>query len=211
MLAARARSLRTTDLERGEFEPRKGIPTRVDVGRRFRPLATRPLAMRFPVLVLAALLASPAAAQTLDAALPASGGPGDLVILRGSGLSGVTAVHFTGSVGGFVGPQAVPPSSPFGFLTLNGPWQPGPQLDFFFFEEPTQDVAKLGQGSTQTAGIGRAVTTFDIGKGGPKVVNSAAAAPLTVFMNNPNFVARLLSLDPGAPQLAAASGLLMTL
>ena len=186
---------------------------------------------RTTMLILPALLAAGAAvgAQTLDQAVPAAGGPGDLVILRGTGLAGVGQVQFTASVGGFagfltkpvtplsatdtelrvtvpqfnafVGPQAVPPSGPLGFLTITGPFGGGPQLDFFFFEEPFFDLTTFGQGTTQSGGQGRPVTSFDIQLGPPKIIDPASP-PFPAIPNligNPNFTARLENASPAVP------------
>lgn len=158
-------------------------------------------------LVALALLAPAASSQVLERAVPAAGGPDDLVVIRGTDLAGVTAVRFTGNVGGFtgllsvdvvpesatatelrvrvpqinafVGPAAVPPSNAFGWISLppSGPFGPDEPLAFFFFEEPTAALEAVGDGTTHSTGIGASVTTFDIAAGPPKLPNPILPPP----------------------------------
>jgi hypothetical protein len=153
---------------------------------------------------LLALSASFAQAQTLTAIVPEAAEPGDLVVLQGSGLAGVTQVRFTGVVGGFVGiwnvsvaplsvsatevralvptfnnfvgPAAVPPSDPFGKVSTTGPGGSSNQLDFYFMEEKHGQVTTPGQGTTQSNGE-RAVCHFALG-GGEPVSDNPSFKPL---------------------------------
>ena len=114
-----------------------------------------------------------------------------MLILRGSGLSGVEMVSFVASVGGFagqlvvdvapisvlageihvvvptvnafVGPMAVPPSSPFGTITTD---KGGGDLDFFFMEETMGGVSNVGTGTTSSSGR-KPVISFDLSTGEP--------------------------------------------
>jgi len=148
---------------------------------------------------MALLLGGSASAQALTSVIPTAAEPGDLVVLRGSGLSGATMVRFTGVVGGFVGvwnvdvaplsvsptevraivplfnnfvgPAAVPPSSPFGSVRVNG----SNELKFYFMEEKHGQVTTPGDGTTQSNGE-RSVCYFDLG-GGEPVSNNPTFAP----------------------------------
>lgn len=154
-------------------------------------------------------------AQTLTSVVPAAAEPGDLVVLRGSGLGAVTTVRFTGTVGGFVGiwdvdvaptsvsptevraivplfnnfvgPAAVPPSSPFGTVMVTG----SNQLKFYFMEEKHGQVTTPGIGTTQSNGE-RAVCFFDLGGGEP-------------VSDNPTFAPRIgLAVPSALPVLGVA-------
>lgn len=169
--------------------------------------------MRTLLSVVAALVcgAGLTQAQTLTSVIPAAAEPGDLVVLRGSGLSGVSKVVFQGVVGGFVGvwsvsaaptsvsdnevrclvpllnnfvgPAAVPPSSPFGKVSVVIS-SPSNQLDFYFMEEKHGQVTTPGQGTTQSNGE-RAVSSFVLSGGEP-------------VSNNPSFKPQLGLGVPGA-------------
>lgn len=156
-----------------------------------------------------AMLAGAAGAQSLERAVPAAGGPGDLIILRGTGLASIAEVSFTANTGGFagfftrkvtplsvtdteirvevplfngfVGPLAIPPSGPFG--NVNVVVAPGeltpPPLEFFFFEEPTAELEAVGQGGALSHGQGASVTSFALKEGPPKVPDFLLPPPYT--------------------------------
>ena len=187
--------------------------------------------LRSTLLATALLAASTTIqAQSLDRAVPAAGGVGDLIILQGSGLDQAPGVIFTANTGGFAGfqkragtivsqnateirvlvpefnafvgpPPIVPPSEPFGFVGLDsGGGLAPPDLQFFFFEEPTLEIATVGQGTTQSGGMGRAVTTFNIDTGPPSIPTLASLSnPPLVFEGNDNFELRLENAMPIAP------------
>jgi hypothetical protein len=152
--------------------------------------------------------AEPLLAQTLTSVVPEAAEPGDLIVLRGTGLGSVTQVQFTGTVGGFVGiwnvvvaptsvsptevraivptfnnfvgPAAVPPSSPFGSVKVSS----SNQLKFYFMEEKHGQVTTPGQGTTQSNGE-RAVIHFALSGGEP-------------VSSNPTFAPRIGLAVPGA-------------
>ncbi len=162
--------------------------------------------MRTKILLLLPLAAGIAAAsvsaQTISAVVPQAAEPGDLVVLRGTGLGATSQVRFTGQVGGFVGvwnvsvaplsvsatevralvptfnnfvgPAATPPSDPFGSVALVG-GMATPKADFYFMEEKHGQVTTPGAGTTLSNGE-RAVCHFDLG-GGEPVSNNPAFAP----------------------------------
>jgi hypothetical protein len=158
--------------------------------------------MRTLLPVIAALVcgAGLSQAQSLTSVIPAAAEPGDLLVLRGSGLGSVVKVAFQGQVGGFVGvwnvsaaplsvsanevrvivplfnnfvgPAATPPSNPFGKVSVIGTGTSN-QLDFYFMEEKHGQVTTPGQGTTQSNGE-RPVCSFALTGGEP-------------VSNNPNF------------------------
>ena len=174
-----------------------------------------PVLLALPLLLLGAATAS---AQSLKRAVPEVASPGDLVILEGSNLGSVTTVRFTAVVGGFVGqlsidvpatvvsptkiettcpmfnafvpPGAVAPSSPFGTVSLTvGGFFPA-SLDFFFCEGTFGQTVTVGNGTTQSTGMGRPVVSFDLAGGQP-------------MAGNANFVLKLENAVPGAPAFFA--------
>ena len=169
---------------------------------------------KFAFLAALFLGAGVTSGQTLSSIVPEAAQNGDLVVLHGTGLAGTTLVRFTGNVGGFagiwdidvapvsvsdtevravvpqfssfVGPAAVPPSSPFGSVSLVGT---GASVKFYFMEEKHGQVTTPGIGTTQSNGE-RSVGHFDIAAGEP-------------VQGNPNFTPKLGLAVPGAlPVLA---------
>ena len=136
-------------------------------------------------LVLAALalaaVAPLASAQTLEKAVPMAGEPGDLVILRGTGLQGTTRVVFGAPMSGVVSwdtigvaPLSVSPTevlalvpsflgaampigSPGGSVSVE---PAGLELPFYFLEATGGAVTTVGTGTTQASGLGKPVTSL---------------------------------------------------
>ena len=144
---------------------------------------------------LAALLLSvPAVAQVVvDRIVPEAFAPGDVVILEGSGLAGITQVPFKAIVGGFAGsltinqPIAVatdsevlvvapefnafvpPGSSPLGTVGEGASAKQG-----FFMEGTFGQLTTAGKGSpTPGSDLDKLVVSFDLASGAPTPGNAA--------------------------------------
>lgn len=175
-----------------------------------------------PTAAVVACLAATAATQTIDRLVPAAAAPGDLVIVEGSGLGGVTQLDFTAIVGGFVGVWTVsapvivisptelrvqvplfnnfiPPTpggsegTPEGWVALPG----GPLVDFFYMEGTNGQFTTLGNGTTQTNGLGKPVVSMAVA-GGWSPPCCAQNPP------QPGFVLRLENATPGASAMFVA-------
>lgn len=143
------------------------------------------------------LLVGPLFTQIIDEVAPDAAKPGDLVIIRGSGLLGTTSVEFTTSLDGIANffTLAVPPIS----VTANRvdvlmPTMPNfstplnqylglgavrtvagtttSNSKFVFFIQAQPNVSTLGQGTTQPGGIGRPVSSFSAIGGAPRAGNT---------------------------------------
>jgi hypothetical protein len=151
------------------------------------------------VLSFVGLTSSQAAAQTITRITPEAAAPGDLLLITGTNLAGVTIVKFGASVGGFagywqinvapnqVGPTSVivtvptfgnflPPgsfgSSPVGGVECLTPTTISNQLPFFYMEETAGKLTTPGLGTTQGGIIGRPVVGFKLANGAPNAGNS---------------------------------------
>lgn len=153
-------------------------------------------------LAIGAVAAAPTlSAQSISSIVPQAAEPGDLVVLRGTGLGATNQVRFTGVVGGFVGvwnvtvaplsvsptevraivplfnnfvgPAATPPSDPFGSVALLG-GAATPEAKFYFMEEKHGQVTTPGEGTTQSNGE-RAVGHFELSGGEPVSANASFA------------------------------------
>ena len=157
----------------------------------------------------------PALAQQVTRAIPEVGAPGDVVLISGTNLGGVTMVRFGAFVGGFGGFQVhqvapvqvtatlvtavvpvignfVPPgagSTPFGGIGVSGPavssW-----LTFYYCEQTAGVVDTPGLGTTAGGLNGRPVIGFTI----------AGGAPTT---GNPFFTLTLGNATPSATTIVA--------
>jgi hypothetical protein len=154
------------------------------------------------VSLLAVLIASPPAApgQVLTRVTPEVGAPGDVLLLTGTNLSGVTGVRFRASVGGFIGfntivvtpvqvsattvtvivpvvgnflPPSVLGSSPVGAVSVLAPG-PSNLLSFFYFEQTAAQITRSGLGTTWGGMNGLPpVSGFRIAGGAPTAGNSS--------------------------------------
>lgn len=173
-------------------------------------------------------------AQTITRVTPEAAAPGDLVILTGPNLQGVSIVRFFATVGGFVGtwtvdvtpqsvsstrvtalvpmmaafapPNATPPGNPVGTVQAINPLGPSaPNTLSFFYMQAIPTVTTAGLGTTQP-GLGRPVVGFTIA-GGPPVTGNAGFT-LTLENAIPGAVAQIFvgAPDP-APSVMVGDGL----
>lgn len=146
--------------------------------------------------------------------IPEVASVGDLVIIEGTNLAGVTEARFTADQGGFTGPftlpspvvvlsstritttvpsfgfappNATPPGNPLGSVGVRQGSTDSNTVPFVYLQatlqSPGMEIETIGQGTTQSSGLGRAVVSFDI-PGGP---------PLP---GNPNFTIKLGNATP---------------
>lgn len=157
----------------------------------------------------------PIDAQVIDEVAPDAAKPGDLVIIRGTGLAGTTSVEFIASLDGIANfvtipvtpitvsptrvdvlmptmPNFVAPVNPYLGLgavrVIAGANSSNSQFVFYIQAQPT--ATTLGQGTTQPGGLGRPVSSF----------SALGGAPLT---GNSTFV---LTLENGIPGAVAWMG-----
>ena len=167
------------------------------------------------IAVLAVLTSTPDA-QVIHRIVPEAASPGDLVIILGTGLASTSSADFTATVGGalgtitssvtplsvtatqvlalvpqfnaFVPPGGVPPSTPFGTVSLD---TTSSSLVFFYMEGTFSQTSTLGIGTTQSNGA-RAVVSFHLPGGQP-------------VPGNPNFALKLENVFPFSLFLFAVS------